>query len=74
MQEIKNVFGAYGITVDPRHLSLLADYMTQNGQMRGLNRSGMGGVACSPWQAISFEASTQFLKDAAMYVVARGTQ
>lgn len=27
MQEIAGVFGVYGINVDPRHLSLIADYM-----------------------------------------------
>lgn len=27
MQEIASVFGVYGINVDPRHLSLIADYM-----------------------------------------------
>ncbi len=27
MQEIASVFDVYGIQVDPRHLSLIADYM-----------------------------------------------
>lgn len=27
MKEISGVFGAYGIDVDPRHLTLIADYM-----------------------------------------------
>ena len=27
MQEIASVFGVYGINVDTRHLSLIADYM-----------------------------------------------
>ena len=26
--QVKEVFGVYGISVDPRHLGLLADYMT----------------------------------------------
>ena len=30
--EIVNVFSAYGITVNPRHLSLIADYMTFDGK------------------------------------------
>ena len=29
LNEVKGVFGAYGIAVDPRHLCLLADFMTQ---------------------------------------------
>ena len=29
VREVSGVFGAYGIGVDPRHLSLIADFMTQ---------------------------------------------
>ena len=29
--EINSVFGAYGIDVNPRHLSLVADFMTKSG-------------------------------------------
>ena len=36
--EIRAVFGAYGITSDLRHLGLLADYMTFAGGFRPLNR------------------------------------
>ena len=28
MREVRAVFGAYGIGVDPRHLGLIADFMT----------------------------------------------
>ena len=28
MQEVSGVFGVYGIAVDPRHLSLITDFMT----------------------------------------------
>lgn len=28
MREVSSVFGAYGIGVDPRHLGLIADFMT----------------------------------------------
>ena len=28
MREVSSVFGAYGIAVDPRHLGLIADFMT----------------------------------------------
>ena len=36
--EIKEVFGAYGIKVDARHLTLVADYVTQHGVYRPFNR------------------------------------
>jgi DNA-directed RNA polymerase, beta'' subunit/160 kD subunit len=32
IREVKNVFAVYGIEVDPRHLSLVADYMTHSGR------------------------------------------
>ena len=38
VKEINSVFGAYGIKVDGRHLSLLADYVTQHGVYRPFNR------------------------------------
>ena len=38
--EIVNVFSAYGITVNPRHLSLIADYMTFDGTYKPFNRIG----------------------------------
>lgn len=31
MREIGGVFGAYGISVDTRHLALVADFMTRSG-------------------------------------------
>ena len=31
VKEIRNVFSVYGITVDPRHLGLIADWMTYLG-------------------------------------------
>lgn len=36
MREVQSVFSAYGIGVDPRHLSLIADFMTyQVGNLNG---------------------------------------
>ncbi|KVI00802.1 DNA-directed RNA pol I, largest subunit [Cynara cardunculus var. scolymus] len=29
--EMKNVFGSYGLEIDYKHLSLIADYMTHSG-------------------------------------------
>uniref|UniRef100_A0A182MWW7 DNA-directed RNA polymerase subunit n=1 Tax=Anopheles culicifacies TaxID=139723 RepID=A0A182MWW7_9DIPT len=63
VKEIQNVFGVYGITVDPRHLLLVADYMTASGQFQAMNRMTME-FSASPLQQISFETSLKFLKDA----------
>ena len=64
-QEIRNVFKCYGITVDPRHLSLVADYMTSGGSYRPFNRIGMSD-STSAMQQISFETATEFLKNASL--------
>ena len=63
IREINRVFGAYGIEVDYRHLSLLADYMTYEGVYKPCNRIGLKTNA-SPLQKITFETSTTYLKDA----------
>lgn len=64
-KQINEVFGVYGISVDPRHLSLLADYMTAKGGYMPLNRTGMVNKASS-FQQITFETSMKFLTDAAL--------
>ncbi|KNC24906.1 DNA-directed RNA polymerase I subunit RPA1 [Lucilia cuprina] len=64
VQEVTNVFKVYGITVDRRHLSLIADYMTFNGTFQPLSRKGMEHSS-SPLQQMSFESCLQFLKNAA---------
>lgn len=61
IREIKNVFAVYGISVDGRHLSLIADHMTFTGQIKGMNRGAMDGI--SPLQAMTFETTTNFLKN-----------
>lgn len=65
MQEIKNVFSAYGIHVDPRHLSLVSDYMTYEGTIKAFNRVGLDSNA-SPFQKMSFETTTHFLRGAVL--------
>ena len=60
VSEVLSVFGVYGINVDPRHLALIADYMTFEGKYRPMNRLGIGGSA-SPFLKMSFETSMNFL-------------
>ena len=45
-QPPQSVFAAYGIAVDPRHLSLIADYMTFLGSYRPMNRIGIDSSPC----------------------------
>ena len=65
VQQIRGVFGAYGIEVDPRHLSLIADYMTFDGGYKAMNRIGMEESSSSLLQ-MSFETTVHFLKQAAI--------
>lgn len=65
IKEVRDVFKMYGITVDSRHLSLIADYMTFDGRFLPLSRKGMEGSA-SPLQQMSFESSLNFLKNATL--------
>ena len=64
-KEVQAVFAPYGISVDYRHLSLIADYMTRNGEYRPLNRGGIDSNT-SAFQKISFETSMHFLREAAL--------
>ena len=66
IREIKGVFGAYGIDVDIRHMSLLADYMTFEGGYRPFNRAGIEGTV-SPLLRMTFESSNTFLTASALY-------
>ena len=59
------MFKVYNIAVDPRHLSLIADYMTFEGVYKPFNRIGMEANS-SPLQKMSFETTMHFLKSATM--------
>ena len=64
-QELRQVFDAYGIEVDWRHLGLIADFMTFEGGWRPFNRIGMDKNV-SPFQKMSYETTTTFLMQAAL--------
>lgn len=54
-----------GIEVDPRHLSLVADYMCFEGVYKPFNRFAMKSNS-SPLQQMTFETSYKFLKEATL--------
>jgi len=62
VSEVRSVFGVYGIGVDARHLSLIGDFMTQQGEYRPCNRSGIE-KSTSPFLKMSYETATSFLTD-----------
>nr|CAA32887.1 unnamed protein product [Schizosaccharomyces pombe] len=65
VHEVSSVFGVYGIAVDPRHLSLIADYMTFEGGYKAFNRMGIE-YNTSPFAKMSFETTCHFLTEAAL--------
>ncbi|CAL8264335.1 unnamed protein product [Lota lota] len=64
-KEIRDVFAVYGIEVDPRHLSLVADYMCFEGVYKPFNRFAIRSNS-SPLQQMTFETSYKFLKEATL--------
>ena len=65
-QEVSSVFNVYGISVNHRHLSLIADYMTFDRVYKSFNWFGMDSNS-SPFQQISFETMMKFLQSATVY-------
>lgn len=53
VRELMAVFGGHGIAVDPRHLNLIADYMTRGGGFSPFNRIGLTGNV-SPFTKMSY--------------------
>ena len=67
INEVKNVFNYYKISVDLRHLSLIADYMTVDGGYRPMNRIGAACFGTSPFGKMTFETATKFIVEAALH-------
>jgi DNA-directed RNA polymerase I subunit RPA1 len=60
---MNNVFGVYGIEVNPRHLTLVADHMTNTGSIQPFSRGAMAFNA-SPLQKMTYETTLKFMRDA----------
>ncbi|RDW85717.1 DNA-directed RNA polymerase subunit [Coleophoma crateriformis] len=65
IQELSGVFDGHGISVDNRHLNLIADFMTRGGGFSPFNRNGLRG-SVSPFMKMSFETTVGFLHDAVL--------
>ncbi|GAB2269507.1 hypothetical protein Dimus_004424 [Dionaea muscipula] len=68
--EVFRVFNHYGVSVDMRHLSLIADHMTHTGGYRPMSRFGAIADSISPFAKMSFETSSKFAVEAANYGLA----
>ncbi|KAL1813569.1 hypothetical protein ACET3Z_023634 [Daucus carota] len=67
IKEVQDVFKIYGVEIDYRHLSLIADYMTHSGEYRPMSRHGMISESLSPLMKMSFETCSKFIVEAASH-------
>ncbi|XP_073157128.1 DNA-directed RNA polymerase I subunit 1 [Henckelia pumila] len=67
IREVKQVFDIYGVKIDYRHLSLIADYMTHAGGYRPMSRHGSICHSLSPFLKMSFETASKFIVEAASH-------
>ncbi|KAI5168463.1 DNA-directed RNA polymerase I subunit RPA1 [Pancytospora epiphaga] len=66
VKEITNVFDVYGISINHRHLHLVADYMTRAGKFSPFSRSSLT-MDDSFLQKMSFESCYTNLKNSALF-------
>ena len=52
--------------VDPRHISLIADAMTMDGEVKQIGRHGLAGEKASVLSRAAFEVTVEHLLDAAL--------
>ncbi|XP_020207668.1 DNA-directed RNA polymerase I subunit 1 [Cajanus cajan] len=67
IREIQNVFKSYGISVNIRHLTLIADFMMHSGDYRPMNRTGSIADSTSPFIKMCFETASKFIVEAAYH-------
>ncbi|KAL8775598.1 MAG: hypothetical protein Q9209_000094 [Squamulea sp. 1 TL-2023] len=65
IREIDGVFKSHSISVDMRHLNLIADFMTRGGGFSPFSRIGMTG-AVSPFMKMSYETTLKFVASAVL--------
>ena len=66
LNEAKKVLDGQGLTVNIRHLMLLADVMCVDGTVRAVGRQGVSGEKASVFARAAFEETTRHLLDAAL--------
>ena len=64
--EIQYTMSKHGMTIDARHVTLLADTMTCKGEILGITRFGISKMKDSVLMLASFEKTTDHLFDAAV--------
>merc|ERR1712223_844653 len=67
MKEIQYTMESHGMSIDRRHITLLADLMTCRGEVLGITRHGLAKMKESVLMLASFEKTADLLFDAAYY-------
>lgn len=67
IEETLKTFNEQGLSVDVRHLMLVADVMTNDGQVMGIGRYGVSGQKTSVLARASFEVALKHLFAAAVH-------
>eukprot|EP00252_Welwitschia_mirabilis_P019861 TRINITY_DN4707_c0_g1_i3.p1 TRINITY_DN4707_c0_g1~~TRINITY_DN4707_c0_g1_i3.p1 ORF type:complete len:1280 (+),score=267.36 TRINITY_DN4707_c0_g1_i3:562-4401(+) len=67
IDEIKYTMASHGMSIDLRHMMLLADVMTFKGQVLGITRFGIAKMKDSVLMLASFEKTTDHLFDASAH-------
>ena len=67
VKEISIIMDQYGISIDERHLDIMADLMTAKGEVLGITRFGISKMKDSVMMLASFEMTTDHLFNAAVY-------
>lgn len=65
VNELSGVLKENGIAIDIRHIMLLSDLMTWDGEIRGIVRTGITRGKASPFARAAFEETVKHLLDAA---------
>ena len=69
VSEISNVYQNYSLSIDQRHLFLLADTMTMKGRINGINRHGLAKTCSSSLKLASFEVTMEQLYNAGFHQI-----
>lgn len=67
IEEMMETLDEQGLDVDARHVTLIADAMTMDGEVKQIGRHGLAGEKASVLSRAAFEVTVDNLLEAAMY-------
>jgi len=67
IKEMMDTLDEQGLDVDARHVTLIADAMTMDGEVKSIGRHGLAGGKVSVLSRAAFEVTVDNLLEAAMY-------